>query len=91
MVKDTDLFLMLQNIQGVVEKWNDVTSSTIFYHEGNIAMIHIVPRRENDIENNDDIYERLKVFDVSTIPPAGASDSVFDYAVKLKEHIHNWV
>ncbi|XP_070557945.1 bis(5'-adenosyl)-triphosphatase-like [Ptychodera flava] len=65
-----DLFHSTQIISNVVEKHFNCTSLTISIQDGPAAgqtvkhtHVHILPRRPGDLQNNDDIYDKLEKHD----------------------------
>jgi bis(5'-adenosyl)-triphosphatase len=66
----SDLFVSSQKISHVVERAFNATSLTITIQDGPEAgqsiehvHVHILPRKEGDFENNDDIYTALAEHD----------------------------
>lgn len=66
----SDLFQAAQKVERAVKSAFDGDSSTISVQNGPEAgqtvahvHVHIIPRRKNDFENNDDIYSELEKHD----------------------------
>lgn len=66
----SELFQTVQLVVKIMEKAMSATSSTICVQDGKDAgqtikhvHVHILPRKSNDFENNDDIYEQLAKHD----------------------------
>jgi len=66
----TDLFKVVQKVEGFVQKYYGVDSSTVSIQNGPLAgqsiphvHVHILPRREGDFAENDDIYKELREHD----------------------------
>uniref|UniRef100_A0A2C9K1H7 bis(5'-adenosyl)-triphosphatase n=1 Tax=Biomphalaria glabrata TaxID=6526 RepID=A0A2C9K1H7_BIOGL len=66
----TDLFMTVQQVVNTVKQCFDVPSSTIAVQDGVGAgqtvkhvHVHVVPRKQGDLTNNDDIYDHLENHD----------------------------
>lgn len=66
----SDLFQAAQKVEKAVKSAYNGDSSTISVQNGREAgqtvphvHVHIIPRRKNDFENNDDIYSELEKHD----------------------------
>jgi len=66
----TDLFLLVQRVDGFLQKHYGVDSTTISIQNGAGAgqtiphlHVHILPRRPGDFSQNDDVYTRLAEHD----------------------------
>ncbi|ODM92781.1 Nitrilase and fragile histidine triad fusion protein NitFhit [Orchesella cincta] len=62
----SDIFTLAQKVQTIMEAIHGASSSTITVQDGKDAgqtvqhvHIHVLPRKENDFKENDEIYERL--------------------------------
>lgn len=65
-----DLFKVVQKVEGFVQRFYKVDSTTISVQNGPLAgqsiphvHVHILPRREGDFAENDDIYKELQDHD----------------------------
>lgn len=91
-----DLFQTVIRIQKTMEKEHNAGSSTICVQDGQLAgqtvphvHVHILPRKENDFQRNDDIYLELAKHDSdNNIQPLRALQEMTDEASKLKSYFN---
>jgi len=66
----TDLFCLAKLVQSMLENVHKVSSSTVTVQDGPLAgqtvqhvHVHILPRREGDFDENNDVYKTLQTHD----------------------------
>ncbi|XP_006822291.1 bis(5'-adenosyl)-triphosphatase-like [Saccoglossus kowalevskii] len=90
----SDLFCCTQHISKVVEEVFKASSLTIAIQDGPEAgqtvkhvHVHILPRREGDFQNNDDVYEKLEKHDKITDVKKMRTENEMDLeAATLRAH-----
>ncbi|KAK9766506.1 Dinucleoside triphosphate hydrolase [Basidiobolus ranarum] len=87
----SDLFVSAQSIGRVVEKEFQGESLSVVVQDGPYAgqtvphvHIHVIPRRQGDWENNDDIYDDLNKVDNEDRKPRSATEMA-EEANRLRE------
>lgn len=88
-----DMFRVVQNVQYVIESLYKTTSSTIVVQDGPLAgqtiqhvHVHILPRREGDFTNNDNIYRELQEHDKDENRPWRSQEEMSNEAADLRKY-----
>lgn len=88
-----DMFHVVQKVQAVMESKYKTTSSTIVIQDGPLAgqtiehvHVHILPRREGDFTNNDDIYRELQHHDKDESKPWRSQEEMSAEAADLRKY-----
>ncbi|XP_050427011.1 nitrilase and fragile histidine triad fusion protein NitFhit isoform X2 [Adelges cooleyi] len=87
-----DLFLLVQKVEKTVETLHNTKSASIVIQDGEDAgqtikhvHVHIIPRKQGDYLDNDDIYRELQNERKSTIPKR-SDDEMAQEALVLRKH-----
>ncbi|RZF34534.1 hypothetical protein LSTR_LSTR013248 [Laodelphax striatellus] len=87
-----DLFLVVQRVQQVMEQMHGCSSTTIAVQDGpdagrtiNHLHVHILPRKQKDFLNNDDIYHELQKHDKDETKPWRGLEEMGSEASVLRE------
>ncbi|XP_076351477.1 ntrilase and fragile histidine triad fusion protein NitFhit isoform X3 [Tachypleus tridentatus] len=91
----SDLFTCVQKVQGVIEEVHGVQSSTIAVQDGpeagqtiNHLHVHVLPRKAEDIKNNDDIYLKLEGHEFNVTLDARNEDGMSQEATLLRKYFY---
>ncbi len=92
-----DFSLTLQHMSKMVENYYRVKSSTISIQDGELAgetiphfHAHIIPRKEGDIEQNDQIYSKLENFDDIFVKEMTGLQTNLKNQLELKEAVESF-